>query len=357
MKLDRDEARCWCERLARPYRHPASGAIAAIVTAGDAICQGFGRIDAARPGPPGAKTLFEIGSITKVFTAILLARLSLAGRIDMHAPIGTIVRDLEGTPEWITPRSLSTHTSGLPRIPVPLWRALFMDVTDPYARFSAADLISWMGRWRPSRRPRPDRASYSNLGVGLLGYVLGEVAGGGYESALRREVLDPLGLRDTAASLEARQLERFATPHRSNGRPTPPWSFDALAGAGALRSTASDLLSFAQSVMAAPRGIGTLHEAIAATLAPQIVEPGRHAARQCLGWVRVQLAPGDPPVWAHDGGTLGSSSTLLVAPDPGVAVLALANIGQSLMREIRIVRSQPAKLVAEICAAVAPARS
>ena len=222
--MDRTAAASWCDRLASPFLHRPAGAIAIIATPEDFVLEARGQIDAEHPSPPDGNTLFEIGSITKVFTSLLLAALSLRGQIDPDAPVATIVPELAGAPDWITPRALATHAAGLPSAPWAVVRERLLNgLRNPYIIFSEQVLIEWVGRHRPRRPPRPARFRYSNLGVGLLGFVLGRVHGGGYEAALIEEVLQPLGLHDTRIQLSGGQLARLATPHYGSGKPTPPW--------------------------------------------------------------------------------------------------------------------------------------
>lgn len=119
-------------------------------------------------GCPPENTVFKIGSITKVFTAVVLARLADDQLIDPDRPIGSICAEFAGTPEWITPRSLATLTSDLPRLHVPVWKVLVSGApVDTYPEFGHADRVAWMRIWRPERPPRRMQPAYSNLGAGL----------------------------------------------------------------------------------------------------------------------------------------------------------------------------------------------
>jgi CubicO group peptidase (beta-lactamase class C family) len=343
------------DRLAGPYQSSHGGTIVAILSPELKTAQyrGYGVLDAARPTPPDANTLFEIGSITKVFTSILLAKMILDGRVDLDAPIGSLLAELSSAPAWITLRSLATHTSGLPRVPIPFHKLLFLSLDNPYASFGATELTTWMDGYRPKGPPKSGRGpSYSNLGVGLLGYALAKVAGSTYDAVLKAEVLDPLGLSDTGIVLSADQQARLATPHSSSGKAVRPWDFDALAGAGALRSTAADLASFARAVIGAPEAVGPLHAAICLSLRIQVPPPKAGGPGQCLGWLCVPAAAGRPTIYMHDGGTHGSLSFLAIAPEVKIACVVLANTGPSLWREIRIARSRPLGVLDEMTAAI-----
>ncbi len=352
MKHDAVYLSRWCEQFAAPYRHPGCGAIVAIATREDLHVERFGVVDAARREPPAPDTLFEIGSITKVFTAVLLARLSLDGRVDPDASINTQVPGFDALPGWITPRALATHTAGVPRIPVPWWRRPFLSPIDPYAGFGARDLMRWAKRHGRRARypPRRWRPRYSNLGPGLLGFALGCAAGTDYGTALRVEVLKPLGLHDTTLHPDDAQARRFATPHRSAGAPTSAWHFGALAGAGGLRASVLDLVAFARAVIDAPADRGPLAAAIRMTLDVQVPARDARAPAQCLGWSLLPCPRLPLSVHAHDGSTLGSSSALYVLPKRDLAVVVLANRGLGLAGPFAIARSDPLGVIEAIVA-------
>jgi CubicO group peptidase (beta-lactamase class C family) len=337
----------WCGRISAPYRKRHGGAVAAFVTPEGVFFQTYGGLSRDQPVPPDENTLFEIGSITKVFTAILLAKLSLDGRINPDAPVRDHLPGFSNLPDWITPRALSAHASGLPRIPDGIKIA---DMSNPYRMISEEMLKAWFEKAKPFQKPEPGTFAYSNLGVGLLGLALGKAHETDYRTALLSEVLGPLGLEDTRIDLAADQAQRLAPPHKSFGRSAPPWDFDALAGCGALKSTARDLSAFSQAVLAAPRGEGPLADAIRLTF--EIQTPGRKdfVPDACLGWQRLKERASGTGIYQHDGGTGGSSSTLFVCPDARFALLALANVSHGIIPTIKLVTSNPAGLMGGIIA-------
>lgn len=258
---------------------------------------------------------FEIGSITKVFTAILLADLATSGvvrfsdRVRDLVPPGTTLAPGIGD---ITLEHLACHRSGLPRLPPglpkrPLARSV---VWDPYADFDADRLIAALAETRLRGIPGRAPFRYSNLGVGLLGHLLGRATRLDYEVVLTERVITPLGLSET--SFDDRALHQG----RSRGTPVPPWHFAALAGAGALRSTAHDLLTLLDAV----RDGGTpLDRAIAETLRPRY---RRGPFGLGLGWF---LLGRDMSVLMHDGGTLGARSEIRLERPTGTSVVVLGD--------------------------------
>lgn len=234
-------------RHIQPYfdSDKASGLVVGVFSA-ESQCMVFGGgLSPDRATPPEENALFEIGSITKVFTTTLLAEMHVAGALNLNdrvnrylPPHGRLV--CRGGDE-VTLRHLATHTSGLPRLPKNLtWKALTSD--NPYGEYSADDLYAGLARCRLKNRPATN-TRYSNLGSGLLGHVLSRVGGADYERLLIDRVLQPLGMHDTAIRLSEEQQKRMAPGH-ADGKPVRHWDFQVLAGAGALHSTVADMLRF-----------------------------------------------------------------------------------------------------------------
>src|SRR5688572_26776425 len=203
------------------------------------------------PGP-GALTLdadsvFEIGSITKVFTAILLADMAERGEVALDDPIRKFLPATVRVPSRagrsITLLDLSTQTSGLPRLPDNLKPA---DLRNPYADYTVAQMYDFLSR-HELRRDIGAEFEYSNLGVGLLGHVLALHAGMSYEALVKQRILDPLGMTHTAVTLTPWMTEHLAKGHDAKGAVAANWDIPTLAGAGALRSTLNDMLKFARA--------------------------------------------------------------------------------------------------------------
>lgn len=280
--------------------------------------------DDGRGGVPDARTLFEIGSITKTFTALLLADGVIRGdwRLDTPVrellPAGVEVPSRAGV--QITLQHLATHTSGLPRSPVRLGLrenvAYQRSGADPYAGLTEQDVLRSLSDARLKRVPGPGKPKYSNLGFGLLGTALAAETGLDYGTLVRDRVCGPLGMVDTVvhAQMTTDQRRRMAVGFRSRRRTAEPWPLDGIAGAGALRSTASDMVRFlAAQVDPASTGLG---DAIRLTHAT----PPGGPQQMGLGWHRA----GDRTLW-HNGGTGGFRSIAIMSPVSGTVVLALVN--------------------------------
>ena len=284
---------------------------------------GGGRIVARGPEGGAAfdgSTLFEIGSISKVFTALILADMATKGEVSLDdpaekfLPAGATVPERNG--RKITLRDLSTHTSGLPRLPDNM---PFGDPDDPYADYTEALMLAFLAGYELPR-DIGQKWEYSNLGVGLLGYLLGRAAGSDYETLLRERITGPLGMADTSVALTPDQQVRFAPAYDTYMRPAKPWHLPALVGAGGIRSTTDDMLKFAGAILDPASPIGP---AMAITLGVR-EETGNERAEQALGWQVFHPEPGREIVM-HGGGTGGFRTHLALEPSTRRAVVALAN--------------------------------
>jgi CubicO group peptidase (beta-lactamase class C family) len=289
------------------------GVVVAAVAGGSAEIRSAGRVDTG--------TLFEIGSVTKVFTAQALARLAVAGTVDLDEPLAGLLPAGARVPSRggaeITLRHLATHTSGLPRLPAGMLlpALLHPNKPDPYADCTTDRLLRALAATRlgavPGRRFR-----YSNFGAGLLGLALAHRAGVSYAALIDREICTPLGLTDTGLDVDSGRLARGHTPR---GKPTPAWQLADLAGAGGLRSTAADLVTFVRAQLAG--------EAPEIRLGREVEHRINPFAWVHLGWMGRRLHPrqgGQLQLW-HNGGTGGFCSFVGFDPERQVAVVALSN--------------------------------
>ena len=201
---------------------------------------------------------------------------------------------------------------------------------DPYAEVTAADLFSFLKSYELKRDPGESFA-YANLGAGLLGTALARRAGTTYEELILARICRPLGMRDTRITLDPANALRLARPYTSKGKPAIPWTFDAFAGAGALRSTADDMLVFARANLGLADVPGTLRKALDEARVPRTAAD-REGVSLGLGWLvfAPKAKPKRPEVAWHNGGTGGFRSFLGVARDAKVAVVVLSNSDASV---------------------------
>jgi CubicO group peptidase (beta-lactamase class C family) len=281
--------------------------------------QFFAEGSSGRPGVAlDRHTVLEIGSITKAFTGTLLAQMIVAGEVALDDPVAKFLPDsIVDTAQGdrpITLIDLATHTSGLPRLPGNLE---VHDPANPYASYLEANLLRFLDGIT-LQRDTSARYGYSNLGAGLLGYVLAQRAGGSYGEVLTTRLLTPASLQDTRITLSPAMQHRLAIGHDGEGAPVSNWDLSILAGAGALRSTAEDMLSFLQDNMDPGAPLAEAYRLAR--------EPRREAGpgmRVGLGW-HIRAANGRSIVW-HNGGTGGYQSFAAFDPEAGTAVIVLSN--------------------------------
>lgn len=318
----------------------------------------FGRSIGGRP--PTAATIYEIGSLTKPFTALLLARMVDQGRVSLDQPAADFLPEAPDFPRSVTLAALASHTAGLPRLPPNIIGSLRKNRRDPYANYFESDLLEWAAKYRPKEpSENTGKMLYSNLGMGLLGFVLGRALGMGYGQAIEEMIARPLGLTDTRVALHEDQQARLAPAHGGSGKPTSEFHIPTLAGAGALRSTTHDIVRFLATYLT--QEPAELRRAMASTLeirATEAADPSRlerlvaglarlinrqkrpepEMAGIGLGWIRMIPAPGQPAVWFHNGATGGYRSFAAFRPETGTALVLLLNRGLS---EWDILRGRP----------------
>ncbi|MCA2997890.1 MAG: serine hydrolase [Rhodocyclaceae bacterium] len=286
----------------------------------------------SRDGVPLKESdLFEIGSVTKTFTGTLLAIAIERGEVaaddpvEKYLPQGIALRDRENAPIRLV--DLATHRSGLPRLASNFKPK---DGQNPYVDYTEADLISWVKSFKADK-VRNDQYAYSNIGYGLLGYVLVRAAKtADYASLVSERVFKPLGMNSTTAAPSAMR-SRLIQPHDPSGRPVPVWDLPtAHAGAGAIRATAGDMGIYVQALS----GATTTSLANAFALATKAREQGPNLINPIgFAFMRVPLA--ERTLINHDGATLGSSASLVVDPNAKEGVFLVANT-QAKLTELAI---------------------
>lgn len=283
----------------------------------------FGGVD---PRPVDGDTVYEIGSVTKVFTGLLLAEMARRSEVALNDPVAKYLPMNVAIPERdgkvITLADLATHMSGLPRMPDNFEPT---NETNPYADYTTEQMYAFVSAYTLPRDIGSEY-EYSNLGAGLLGQALTQRAGKGYEALVQERITGRLAMHSTAIELSPRLSGRMATGHNEVLEIAPNWDLPAFAGAGALRSTASDLLTFLAMTLSTDKT--PLTAALADTLATRRAI-GEQETSAALGWIVTKSSNGEI-AW-HDGGTGGYSAFIGIHPGmkTGVVVLSNANTGVS----------------------------
>jgi CubicO group peptidase (beta-lactamase class C family) len=298
----------------------AVGIIVATIDAHGRNIVAYGTVAKDRGDVPDGNTVFEIGSITKVFTSLLLADMVERGEVRLDEPVADLLPKTVKVPSHngrqITLLDLSTQSSGLPRLPT---NAQPADFTNPYADYTPAKLYEFLSGYTLTRDPG-EKYEYSNLGAGLLGHALALKAGMSYEELLRKRILDPLGMYDTSITLTADQKKRLAPGYNAALNPAANWTFDVLAGCGALHSTANDLLI----LLAANMDMTDTPLKAAMRRMRSIRKPtGMPDLDIAMAW-HIFTKFGGELVW-HNGGTYGYRSFIGFDPAAKKGVVVLCN--------------------------------
>lgn len=270
--------------------------------------------------PLDEHTVFEIGSITKTFTAALLASMVLDHSVSLNDPVAKYLPPSVHVPsrhgKQITLLNLATQHSGLPRLPTNMDQN---EANDPYAGYSVQKMYAFLNSYALPRDPGA-QFEYSNYGVALLGIALANRAHTSYAHLLQTRILMPLGMQETALSstMTAELAARMATGHNEDGDAVKPWSMQAIAPAGAIRSSAADMLKFVRCAL----GQGPLAKACLFAEQPRATFPGGHIG---LVWLHGDVQQ----VIFHNGATGGFTSCLAVSPDRTKGVIVLSNGGSN----------------------------
>jgi serine-type D-Ala-D-Ala carboxypeptidase/endopeptidase len=278
----------------------------------------YGHLQPSEPQTQAGDTVFEIGSVSKVFTALLLADMVRRGEVKLSDPVAKYlpvnVRVPQRNGHAITLLDLATHTSGLP---------FMTDEAPAYSatEYPASKLYAFLGRYELSRDPGAEW-EYSNLGYWLLGQALSSRAGMDYETLLRTRALRPLKLRSTAVTLTPAMKARLAPGHNAILEPAFAFSsvsiYAAMPAAGGLVSTANDLLEFLSVAM------GNEPSPITASMAVMLnTRRPIDGDQQALGWV--VTGKNESQLIMHDGGTWGYASAVGGEAKRQIGVVVLSN--------------------------------
>lgn len=300
----------------------APGLFVGIVQGDKVYVKGYGLTDKDNGAAPDSNTIFEIGSISKVFTTEIVQRLTEEGQMNWDDNIAKYMPQQEHLPknDSTTLRHLASHTSGYPRLPEMWFGKLEENECDPYSVLTMNDLYTYLSTNTDKKAPSPDNYEYSNLGAGILGHIAEWKTGKTYETLLQEYICNPLGMNNT--SLQVKDSTRFATGYDEKGKKTCHWAFPILYSAGAIRSTGADMLRFLKANMGYNGALSTsfkkTHEDVTDMMGGSVG----------LGW-HIDKAGGimhkmERIVW-HNGGTGGFRSHIAFVPGTNKGMILLAN--------------------------------
>jgi len=258
---------------------------------------------------------FEIGSITKVFTSTLLSDLVQKERLQLQDNIQDYLDFEINTNKKITFQELANHTSGLPRLPSNL-NLIVVDKNNPYKTYDAQKLKAYLTSDIDLNKNEPQDYQYSNLGAGLLGYILTNVATSTYENLLQDNIFQKYKMLNSTSKKQNLKT-RLVGGLNPDGDTTPNWDFDALAGAGAVFSTTEDLSKFALAQF------DKTNKELIRTQQPTFKINKR--MRIGLGWHIIKSGNGNELIW-HNGGTGGYCSSMALDLEGNSGVIILSNV-------------------------------
>jgi len=259
--------------------------------------------------------VFETGSITKVFTSTLLAHLVLNGNVNPDDKISNYIESVSDS-VTISFKQLANHTSGLPRMPSNFSEAVPFSPANPYKNYNKKMLNAYLSEDLNLMYEPGTKMEYSNLGAGLLGYILTEIAGSDYQELLRAHILSKYNMASTATNREE-VIQKLVPGLSAGGEKTPNWDFSVLVGAGGILSSVKDLSKFALAQF------NDSNKELALTR-EKTFEAGENLDLG-MGWHIIRTKTEDEWFW-HNGGTGGYTSSMALDIRKKNGIIILSNV-------------------------------
>ena len=314
-----DAVRQRAEELTRTGMH--ASIVIAVIEGKHSAVYGFGSVHAGKNIKPGADTVYQIGSVTKTMTALLLADAVVDGKVTLEEPVATLlpgytVPAFEG--KTISLLDLATHYSALPRLPD---NFAPKDPANPYADYTDAKQRQFLAAYHLPRATG-SAFDYSNIGYAVLGTALATQAGSSYEALLQSRIAVPLGMRSTSNTPTHGMLARLAPGHQLSGEPTPAWDLNVVAPAGGVYSSARDMIAYLQAYMFKPL------RPYALAIKPQRPLAPDSDTKIGLAWL-LEQQQGQSYAW-HSGQTGGYTSYAAFTTDGKRGVVVLTNTARTV---------------------------
>ena len=314
-----DAVRQRAEELTRAGMH--ASIVIAVIDGKESAVYGFGSVHAGKNAKPGADTVYQIGSVTKTMTALLLADAVVEGKVKLDEPVAALlpaytVPAFDG--KQISLLDLATHYSALPRLPD---NFAPKDPANPYADYSEAKQRQFLAACRLPHAPGT-AFDYSNIGYAVLGTALAAQAGTSYEALLQKRIAAPLGMRSTSNTPSHGMLARLAPGHLLSGEATPAWELNVVAPAGGVYSSARDMVAYLQAYMLRPL------RPYALAIQPQRPLAADSATKIGLAWL-LEQQQGHSYAW-HSGQTGGYASYAAFTTDGKRGVVVLTNTARTI---------------------------
>jgi CubicO group peptidase (beta-lactamase class C family) len=292
----------------------------AVLKNGQIRYYNYGEIKRDAKQLPTPATIYEIGSISKTFTGLLLSKAIEDGKLklsdDIRNYLPATCKQLQAGKQTITIQHLATHTSGIPGLPDDLMKGKAYNELNPYAHYTKEQVFAFLSKVKIDEIPGK-KFDYSNLGMGLLGIILCDVYKKDYETLVQEIIAKPMQMNLVKLNLKPEEENRFAEGYNERGEATPHWDLGTLPGAGGLRSTSESMMQYIQTNMNTNKGfIPDAHQIL--------FEKERDLVG--MAWMIRKLKNGNTLVW-HNGGTYGFSSFAGFVKEAECAVVILSNSG------------------------------
>jgi len=308
------------EDIVKPYidNEMTKGLSIGTYKDGEVEFYNYGICSDKNPVPPTENTIYEIGSITKTFTGAVLAEMVAEGKVKFEDPISQYLpKDIcnWSSEKAITLEELSTHSSGLPRLPGNLMKEMIFNMENPYKNYTVTDMYDFLKGYTPKAKKKR-KVDYSNLGVGLLGHILAQVDGVSYEEMVSNRIFQPLEMDNSMIEIAAGKMVQG---HDGIGKPTSQWDLPTFAGAGAIRSTTTDMMKYLMANLSNKKPYADTHP------------PRKEMSDfQKIGLAWISQKKGDLAFTWHNGGTGGFMTFTGFSKEKQVGVIVLANASQGV---------------------------
>lgn len=283
----------------------------------------YGTCSEKNPAVPTEKSIYEIGSITKTFTATVLAQMVKEGEVILSDPISKYlpkgVFTYTSDSLSITLEELATHTSGLPRLASNGIMKSIINLKNPYKSYSLGDLHDFLSEYEPTSKTNR-KPEYSNLGFGLLGSILSKVDNLTYEKMVEQRIFNPLSMSNSFVDRKGKNMQ---TGHNGKGKPTSAWDFQSMAGAGAIRSCTHDMMQYLITNLNSEK-----ENPFNVTHIPR--KTFRAQDKIGLAWILKPTKYPEETRIFHNGGTGGFRSSMMMIKERETGVIILSNSTQDV---------------------------
>jgi len=295
----------------------------------------YGQLSHLDEQKPNRHTLFEIGSVTKPFTALLALELEREGKLQLTESITSYLPDsITNTYlNQITIADLITHQSGLPKTPVNL-NATKINPNNPYEQYTNQDLLAYLNVYKPLKtskksskeKKKKNRFRYSDTAYGVLGFILEKVSGQSYEALLQNYIFKPLSLKNTYLNLEEKQKEKLAAPYSFNQALSENYSYQSsLEASSGLYTCAADLLEFLAAQMPDSLNKNSHLNTSIQKSHTALARSNMRRIDMSSGWYQISQGRKFPPLYVSNGGTGGYFTYMAFDKQNRTGVVLLSN--------------------------------